>query len=142
MIENRNPEDKASYPDFNDRPLIPPVEVARPSTGDEDLNRWAAARINIYAALDATMTRLIIEAISALGEIKYQAEEEARQTNQSVMAERDRLRSEVESLRLEQLRLNDHIKDGQQLVQEEEARRLALERTNTASSEQAEAEQN
>ncbi len=123
-------------------PMIPPAEVSSHPGAAEDaeLNRWSEERISIYASLDAAMTRHIIEAISALSELKQSAEKEAFRTSQKIIVERDQVKREVEALRLEQLQLTDQLKENRRLVQEETSRQLALEHSSSAWMEQARAE--
>lgn len=138
--ENRDRPTTAQEFEFSGPPLIPPVKVAHVDAGDSDLSQWADERLAIYASLDAAMTRHIVEAISALSELKGQIEEDARRTSQQMIVERDQLKHEVEELRLEQVRLEDQLKESRRNYQEEEARRIGLEHSSAAWLEQARSE--
>src|SRR5690349_15522220 len=125
--ENRNkrtPDPDFSTFDLNAQNIIPPVEFAKFEANDDDLNRWANERISIYASLDAAMTKHIVEAISALSELKRRAEEEANFTSQQLIIQRDSLKRETEELRLEQIRLDDAVKESRRAYDEEQARRI------------------
>lgn len=116
--------------DFSPPPLVPPVEVVRPSADATDLDRWATERISIYASLDAAMTQHIVEAIRALSELKQRAEDEARQASQQIIAERDKVNQTVEELRQEQRFLEGLLSDTRQAFDEEKTR-LAILRQNS-----------
>lgn len=113
--------------DFSPPPLVPPVEVVRPSADATDLDRWATERISIYASLDAAMTQHIVEAIRALSELKQRAEDEARQASQQIIAERDKVNHAVEELRQEQRNLEGLLGETRQAYDEEKTRLAILQ---------------
>ncbi len=103
-------------------PLMPPVEPPDFPASDTGLNQWAEQRLSVYASLDATLNRHIIEAINTLNELKRQAEAEAAQTSYILVSERDRLRQEVADLQQEQVRLQQELQENRRLAAEEAAR--------------------
>ena len=125
---------------FSDPPPIVPTNPTYLAGSDADLEKWSEERIAIYASLDAAMTRHIVEAISALSELKQRVEDEAYEASQVIILERDRLRHEAEELRLEGLKIQDQIKASRRSQQEEEARQIALEHSSDAWTQQARAE--
>ncbi|HEX2912787.1 MAG TPA: hypothetical protein VH186_18425 [Chloroflexia bacterium] len=135
------PKSQANAPGFSASPLIPPVEVRRPENEeDADLNRWANERLAIYASLDAAMTKHIVEAISALNEVKRQVEEDAFRYNQEIIIERDRLKKEVAGLQEEQLQLEELIKDTRRQYQDEQVRLATLQNSSREWVERTDAE--
>jgi hypothetical protein len=114
--------------------VIPP----QPSTEDpssldlattlDDMNRWADRRISIFASLDAALSKAVVEAASALNEIKERTEEEARIVTKAIVTERERLQTQVEELRLERVRLQDQLTQAQRETEAEQLRKLAIER--------------
>jgi hypothetical protein len=142
MTSNNDRPRAGNMPEFSftPSPLIPPVDVARPENGDRDLDYWATERIAIYASLDAAMTRHIVEAISALSELKQRAEEEALATTQALMKDRDVLKAQVEELREEHIRLETIINDARRAQEEEQARVMILQQSSAVWIEEAQTE--
>ncbi len=135
--KKRTPQNNPPRLDLTASNIIPPVEMAPLQASDDDLNQWASERIAIYSSLDTAMTRNIIEAIGALSELKRRVEEEAQETSQQIIVQRDRLKQQVEALRLEQIRLEDGMKESRRAYEDEQARRIALEHSSAAWLEQA-----
>ncbi len=134
---NRTPQASRPELDFSAPNFIPPVEISRPDESDADLDHWANQRMAIYASLDAAMTRHIVEAISALSELKRQTEEEAHRTSHEIIRQRDAVKQEAEELRLEKIRLEDNIKESRRIYEDELDRRVAMEQSSAAWKEQA-----
>ncbi len=93
-----------------------------------DMNRWADHRVAIFASLDAALSRAVVEAASALSELKQQTENEARLTTMTIVSERERLQRQVEDLRLERVRLQDQLTEVRREIEAEQTHKLAVER--------------
>lgn len=93
-----------------------------------DVNEWANQRVAIFSALDAALSKAVVEAVSALSELKQRAEDEARATTASIMAERDSVQQQLEALRLEQARLQNQVAEDERRLENLEVRRIAAER--------------
>src|SRR3954462_5330942 len=57
-------------------PSRPAVEPPSFDSSDTTLNRWAEQRLSVYASLEEALNRHFNEAVSALNELKRQAEAE------------------------------------------------------------------
>jgi hypothetical protein len=111
-------------PDSN---FIPQGGMA-PLPGLFDFESWADERINIFASLDAAMTRHIMEAVSALSELRRRAEEDARRIARQLEDERVVLQNELNTLKLEKMRVQEEFRVARQELEEERARKYALEK--------------
>lgn len=110
-------------PGFSDEP--PSVDF---NESLNDVNEWANRRISVFSSLDAALSQAMVEAASALSELKLQVEAEARITTTVIVEERERLQHQVEELRLERVRLQDQISEAKRQHDAERARKLAVER--------------
>ena len=93
-----------------------------------DMNRWADQRVTIFASLDAALSRAVVEAASALSELKQQTENEARLTTMTIVSERERLQRQVEDLRLERVRLQDQLTEVRREIEAAQTHKLGVER--------------
>jgi len=93
-----------------------------------DMNRWADQRVAIFASLDAALSKAVVEAASALSELKQQTENEARLTTMIIVSERERLQRQVEDLRLERVRLQDQLTEVRREIEAEQTHKLGVER--------------
>ncbi len=91
-----------------------------------DFDSWADERISIFASLDAAMTHHIIEAVSALGELRRRAEEDARQATREIDNERVYLQREIAELQQQKVGLQEELQQVRRDIDEERARIFAF----------------
>ncbi|MEI7553998.1 hypothetical protein [Candidatus Chlorohelix sp.] len=103
-------------------------EGIEPLPGMLDFETWADARINVFASLDAKMTQHIMEAVSALSELRVRSEEDARRVAMQLEQQRLLLHNEVNTLKQERTRLQAELRLARREVEEERARKYALEK--------------
>lgn len=103
-----------------------------PGLDISDLHLWADDRLNIYASLDAAMTRTIVEAVQSLTELKRRIEEDALARTLRIATERDAIRREMEQLEEQKQALQAELLEARQEIEAEKIRKLALEKENEA----------
>ena len=91
-----------------------------------DFDSWADERISIFASLDAAMTHHILEAVSALGELRRRAEEDARQATREIDNERVILQREIAELLQQKASLQEELQQVRRDIEEERARIFAF----------------
>jgi hypothetical protein len=155
-VKKNQPNYPSNFPGDTPRPFdpttfeaesygeLPKSQPASPSQPlGLDFDSWADERISIFASLDAAMTRHIIEAVSALGELRRRAEEDARQAAREIDNERVYLQREIAELQQQKTGLQDELKQLRRDIDDESARIFAFRKeTETLVSESVPASSN